>query len=68
MRLHRLAIGLAVLMISTTAVAQEWIDYTSREDRFSVNFPSTPTIREFTYTSWRAVEAAGADVHRRARP
>ena len=56
MRLHRLAIGLAVLMISTTAAAQEWIDYTSREDRFSVNFPSTPTIREFTYTSWRAIK------------
>jgi hypothetical protein len=56
MRLHRLAIGLAVLMISTSAAAQEWIDYTSREDRFSVNFPSTPTIREFTYTSWRAIK------------
>lgn len=53
MGLHRLAIGLAVLMISTTAAAQEWIDYTSREDRFAVNFPSAPTIREFTYTSWR---------------
>ncbi len=56
MRLHRLAIGLAVLMISTTAAAQEWTDYTSREDRFSVNFPSTPMIREFTYTSWREVK------------
>ena len=56
MRLHRLAIVLAVLMISTTAAAQEWIDYTSREDRFSVNFPSAPTIREFTYTSWREVK------------
>ena len=56
MRLHRLAIGLAVLMISTSAAAQEWIDYTSREDRFSVNFPSAPTIREFTYTSWREIK------------
>ena len=56
MRLHRLAIGLAVLLISTTAAAQEWIEYTSREDRFSVNFPSAPTIREFTYTSWREVK------------
>ena len=56
MRLHRLAIVLAVLLVSTTAAAQEWIDYTSREDRFSVNFPSTPTIREFTYTSWRAIK------------
>jgi hypothetical protein len=56
MRFHRLAIALAVLFIATTAAAQEWIDYTSREDRFSVNFPSTPTIREFTYTSWRAIK------------
>jgi len=56
MRVHRLAIGLAVLLMSITAAAQEWIDYTSREDRFSVNFPSAPTIREFTYTSWREVK------------
>ena len=57
MRLYRLAIGLAaVLMISTTAFAQEWIDYTSREDRFAVNFPSAPTIREFMYTSWREIK------------
>jgi len=56
MRFHRLAIGLAVLLISTTAVAQEWIEYTSREDRFAVNFPSAPTISEFTYTSWRSVK------------
>jgi hypothetical protein len=56
MRLHRLTIGLAVLFISTTAAAQEWIDYTSREDRFSVNFPSAPTITEFTYTSWREIQ------------
>ena len=49
-------ICLAVLLVSTTAVAQEWIDFTSREDRFSVNFPSAPTIREFTYTSWREVK------------
>ena len=56
MRLHRLAIGLAILMFSTTAAAQEWIDFSSREDRFSVNFPSAPTVREFTYTSWREIK------------
>jgi len=56
MRLHRLAFGLAVLLIASTAAAQEWIDYTSREDRFSVNLPSAPTIHEFMYTSWRQIK------------
>src|SRR5258705_7982396 len=54
--LQLLAMGLAFLVFIKLAVAQEWIDYTSREDRFSVNFPSAPTIREFTYTSWREVK------------
>ena len=53
MRLPQLTIAAAVLLISTHAAAQEWSDYTSRQDRFSVNFPGAPTIREFTYVSWR---------------
>ena len=53
MRFHRLVIGLAAALMSTSAAAQEWIDYMSRQDRFTVNFPSEPTVREFTYTSWR---------------
>jgi hypothetical protein len=52
MRCHRFTIALAVLT-SLPVAAQEWMDYTSRQDRFSVNFPATPTIREFVYTSWR---------------
>ena len=53
MRFHPLTIVSAVLLMSASAAAQDWVDYTSRQDRFTVNFPATPTIREFTYTSWR---------------
>lgn len=31
----------------------EWIDYENREDRFAVNFPGQPTIRETTYQQQR---------------
>ena len=49
----RLALVPVLGLMSTPAAAQEWIDSTSRQDRFTVNFPSMPAIREFTYTSWR---------------
>lgn len=52
MLLCRLTLVPVLVLMSTSAAAQEWIDYTSRQDRFTVNFPSMPTIREFTYTSW----------------
>jgi hypothetical protein len=31
--------------------AQEWVEYVSRADFFSINFPANPTIEEFRYTS-----------------
>jgi len=34
----------AFVWASGAAFAQGWIDYVSREDRFSVNFPGQPTI------------------------
>ena len=52
MRLRQLTIAAAVLLISTPAFAQEWVEYTNRQDRFTVNLPAQPTVREFTYTSW----------------
>lgn len=62
------AVALMVLMTATSVVAQEWMDYTSRQDRFSVNFPAAPTIREFTYTSWLDAQlpARAYTVERRA--
>ena len=57
MKMWRLApVIVALLVLPRPAAAQEWIEYSSTQDRFSVNFPSQPTIREFTYTSWRDVK------------
>jgi hypothetical protein len=52
MRLRQLTIAAAALLISTQAFAQEWVEYTNTQDRFAVNFPEQPTVRDFTYTSW----------------
>jgi hypothetical protein len=38
-----------VLALSAPAAAQEWIEYTSKQDLFIVNFPGEPTIREVPY-------------------
>ena len=40
-----------VLLISATAFAQEWIEFASRDDRFTCLFPSQPKITETTYLS-----------------
>jgi hypothetical protein len=52
MRMRQLTIAAAALLISTQAFAQEWVEYSNKQDRFEVNFPGQPTVREFTYTSW----------------
>jgi hypothetical protein len=51
MRLIRLIPAAVALFMSAPALAQGWIEYTNREDRFSVNFPGQPSVRDFTYTS-----------------
>ena len=40
-----------VVSLSTATYAQEWIDFVSREDGFSTNFPGLPTVTESTYRS-----------------
>jgi hypothetical protein len=50
--MRMLVIAAAVALMATQASAQEWIEYTSTQDHFSVNFPAQPTVRDFTYTSW----------------
>ena len=40
-----------VLCLAAPAFAQEWIEYTSRADLFTVNFPANPTVREITYNT-----------------
>jgi hypothetical protein len=39
------------LVISGPALAQEWIEYASQADYFSINFPSEPKIENITYTT-----------------
>src|SRR5712691_2826226 len=40
-----------VLSVSGPLYAQEWIEFASREDRFTCNFPTQPKITETTYRS-----------------
>jgi len=48
-----------VLLISATAFAQEWIEYASRQDFFTVNFPTQPKIQEITYTTEYGITLPG---------
>ena len=40
-----------ILLVSGPGFAQEWIDFTSRVDMFSVNLPSDPKVQDITYSS-----------------
>ena len=51
MRLTPLISAAFVLSISGPSFAQEWVEFASREDRFTCNFPSQPKIAATTYRS-----------------
>lgn len=52
-KMWRLAPAMFVLLVlPRPAAAQEWIEYRNTQDRFAVNLPGQPTVRDFTYTSW----------------
>jgi hypothetical protein len=51
MRLTKLILALIMLCGSVPAVAQEWIEYVNKVDRFSNVFPSQPTVQEITWPS-----------------
>ena len=40
---------LALLFVSNTALAQDWGEYSNRENFFTVNFPGDPTVAESPY-------------------
>ena len=45
MRVMRLIpAALILIFLSADVCAQEWIDFTSREDRFTVNMPGQPKV------------------------
>jgi hypothetical protein len=38
------------LFVGGGTLAEDWVDFVSREDHFSINFPSQPTVEGFMYT------------------
>lgn len=53
MRLVKLTPVVWVLFVSGLCFAQGWIEYVDRVERFSVNFPAEPTVRDITYMGER---------------
>ena len=49
----RIVAVVAALLVPASLFAQEWTEYVDRTERFSVNFPSQPTIRDTTYPPQR---------------
>ena len=48
-----------ILFISGPSFAQEWIEYASRADFFSVNFPGEPKVRDITYHTEYSITLPG---------
>ncbi len=51
MRLIPLVPAALILLISGPAFAQEWKEYVSKQDLFSVSFQGEPTVRDITYST-----------------
>ena len=51
MRLIPIVVTAVLLRGGTPAVAQEWIEFANREDRFTCNFPGQPVVTETTWIS-----------------
>lgn len=49
----RLFAALVILAVPAPIFAQDWVEYENRPDRFQLNFPGQPTIRETTYRPQR---------------
>jgi hypothetical protein len=51
MRFMPLVAAAVIVALGAPAIAQEWIEFASTADRFTLNFPGPPTIEATTYTS-----------------
>jgi hypothetical protein len=47
------------LLISGPCFAQEWIEYASQRDFFTINFPSEPKVQDITYTTEYGITLPG---------
>ena len=53
------ALAALILCVASPALAQEWVEYTSRDDLFIVNFPAEPAITRITYPSEYGITLPG---------
>jgi hypothetical protein len=63
MRLTSLLAAAVLLPWSAPGSAQDWIEYASTADRFTLNFPGQPTIDATTYTSEYGAELPARAYH-----
>src|SRR5262245_45530980 len=42
-------VAASLLLFSTAGAAQEWVEYASRTDMFTVNFPGQPTVEDIKW-------------------
>ena len=49
MRLIQLVSLLFIVLLSSPASAQGWMEYSNQKDLFSINMPGEPKVREITY-------------------
>ncbi len=49
MRLIPIAVTALTLFMSVPAFAQDWTEYVSKQDFFSISFPGQPKVQEITY-------------------
>ena len=59
MRLVSLVAAAIILCLSRPSFAQEWLEYVSRTDFFTVNFPAQPTVRDITYPTEYGITIPG---------
>ena len=50
MHLARLIPAALILFVGRGVLAEDWVDFVSREDHFSINFPSQPAVEALMYT------------------
>ena len=51
MRISSVMTGLCVLLLAQPLLAQEWVEYTNRVDRFTVPAPGEPSVETITWDS-----------------
>jgi hypothetical protein len=59
MRLIPLVSAAFALLVAGPSFAQEWVEYASRADFFTVNFPRDPGVRDIAYPTEYGITLPG---------